>query len=101
LLDGKPTAPARLSVVKRQGDSTLLRIVMHEGRKRQIRRVASLLGHPVQELKRMRLGPLQLGTLETGQWRTLTAKEVRELEQLKRQPKKGRGWSARSGRGRR
>jgi pseudouridine synthase len=98
MLDGKQTAPARLSVVQSQGGSTLLRILMHEGRKRQIRRVAALLGHPVQELKRVRLGPLQLGTLETGQWRTLTAKEVHELERLKRQPKKGRGWNARSGR---
>jgi 23S rRNA pseudouridine2605 synthase len=101
LLDGKPTAPARLSVVKSQGDATLLRIVMHEGRKRQIRRVAALLGHPVQELKRVRLGPLNLGTLELGQWRTLTAKEIRELERLKQQPRKSRGRRTRSSRGKR
>jgi len=101
LLDGKPTAPARLSVVKSQGDSTLLRIVMHEGRKRQIRRVAALLGHPVRELKRVRLGPLHLGTLELGQWRILTAKEIHELERLKQQPRKSRGRGTRSSRGKR
>jgi 23S rRNA pseudouridine2605 synthase len=91
LLDGQPTAPARVEIVKREGDSTLLRIVMVEGRKRQIRRVASLLGHPVRELTRVRLGPLQLGTLESGQWRYLTSREVHELEVIKRQPGKSKG----------
>lgn len=90
MLDDKPTAPARVDVLGAQGDSTLLRITMREGRKRQIRRVAALLGHPVRELKRVRLGPLQLGTLETGQWRYLTAKEIRDLESLKRPPAKGK-----------
>ncbi len=83
LLEGEPTAPAQVEVIHKEKDSALLRIVMHEGRKRQIREVASLLGHPVRELKRVRLGPLQLGTLEVGQWRYLTAKEIRELEGLK------------------
>lgn len=83
VLDGKQTAPVRVDVLGKQKESTVLRVVMHEGRKRQIRRVASMLGHPVLELTRVRLGPLQLGTLETGQWRYLTAKEVRKLEALK------------------
>jgi 23S rRNA pseudouridine2605 synthase len=85
MLDGKPTAPARVDVLQTQADATLLRIVMHEGRKRQIRRVASMLGHRAQELKRVRLGPLQLGTLEVGQWRYLTPKEIRKLQSLKGQ----------------
>ncbi len=85
LLDEKLTAPAQVMVVDSQRDSTLLRVRMHEGRKRQIRRVAALLGHPVRELRRVRLGPLQLGSLESGQWRYLTAKEIAELESLKRQ----------------
>lgn len=85
LIDDKLTAPARVEVMRRERDSTLLRIEMREGRKRQIRRVAALLGHPVRELKRVRLGPLQLGTLESGQWRHLTAKEIGELESIKRQ----------------
>jgi 16S rRNA U516 pseudouridylate synthase RsuA-like enzyme len=61
---------------------------MREGRKRQIRRVAELLGHPVRELRRVRLGPLQLGQLESGQWRYLTAKEVQGLEEIKRRHRK-------------
>jgi 23S rRNA pseudouridine2605 synthase len=88
ILDGKPTAPARVDLLRRDRDAALLRVVMREGRKRQIRNVASLLGHPVRELRRVRLGPLQLGTLEVGQWRYLTAKEVQKLEALKRPSKK-------------
>jgi 23S rRNA pseudouridine2605 synthase len=91
VLDGEPTAPARVEVLKRQAGSAVLRIVMHEGRKRQIRRIASLLGHPVQELTRVRLGPLQLGPLEPGQWRYLTSREINELEKIKRQPGKRKG----------
>jgi 23S rRNA pseudouridine2605 synthase len=88
ILDGKPTAPARVDLLRRDRDAALLRVVMREGRKRQIRNVASLLGHPVRELRRVRLGPLHLGTLEVGQWRYLTAKEIRKLEELKRSSKK-------------
>ena len=90
MLDDKPTAPARVGIVKRERDSTLLRVEMREGRKRQIRRVAALLGHPVRELKRVALGPLQLGSLASGQWRYLTDREIGQLQSLKRQPKKGK-----------
>jgi len=88
LLDDKPTAPARVGVVKSERDSTLLRIEMREGRKRQIRRVAALLGHPVRELKRVRLGPLHLGSLTSGQWRYLTDREIGQLLSLKRRPRR-------------
>jgi 23S rRNA pseudouridine2605 synthase len=96
MLDGELTAPARVEVLKR-GDSSLLRVVMREGRKRQIRNVAALLGHPVRELKRVRLGPLQLGALEAGQWRYLTAREIRELESLKQRPGKEKRAKSRRG----
>jgi len=99
-LDGKRTAPAQVEGIRPVGDSTLLRIVMREGRKRQIRRVAALLGHPVRELKRVRMGPLDLRMLESGQWRYLTPKEIRELESLKGKParRERRGSRARHGR---
>lgn len=90
LLDDKLTAPAQVTVVETQRDSALLRVQMREGRKRQIRRVASLLGHPVRELRRVRLGPLQLGALESGQWRYLTAKEISDLEALRRRARTGK-----------
>jgi 23S rRNA pseudouridine2605 synthase len=93
VLDGKPTAPAEVEVLARRGDSAVLRVVMREGRKRQIRRVAELLGHPIRELKRVRLGPLQLGQLQPGQWRYLTAREVQSLEDIKRRHRKEKSGS--------
>ncbi len=91
LLEGEPTAPARVNVVQGFGSSTLLRVVMHEGRKRQIRRVGALLGHPVQDLRRIRLGPLTLRDLGVGQWRYLTAQEIQKLESVKRAVRKRKG----------
>ena len=88
LLEDKPTAPARVNIVKRERDSTVLKIEMREGRKRQIRRVAALLGHPVRELRRVRLGPLHLGSLSSGQWRYLTDREIGQLQSLRRQPRR-------------
>jgi 23S rRNA pseudouridine2605 synthase len=63
---------------------------MHEGQKRQIRRVAAMLGHPVRELKRVRLGPLHLGTLEPGNWRYLTTRETHDLESIKKAARKAK-----------
>jgi pseudouridine synthase len=104
MLEGQPTAPARVEILGLRGADTLLRIAMHEGRKRQIRRVAALLGHPVRQLARVRLGPLHLGSLEVGQWRYLTPKEVGSLETLKRQTRgkaKGRSRQRRTQGGKR
>jgi 23S rRNA pseudouridine2605 synthase len=101
LLDGEPTAPARVAVIRREKNSTWMRIAMREGRKRQIRRVAALLGHPVRELRRVRLGPLVLGTLEAGQWRYLSPKEIEGLQDLKRRAAKAARRRAGSSRTRR
>jgi pseudouridine synthase len=76
MLDGRITAPAPIEVIRRDSESTSLRIVLREGRKRQIRRVAAALGHPVRRLIRERIGPLSLGDLAPGQWRYLTDEEV-------------------------
>jgi len=56
-----------------------LRIVLHEGKKRHIRRMCAALDHPVQRLIRVRIGPLELGDLPVGKWRHLTKEEVRQL----------------------
>lgn len=81
LLRGKRTLPAGVEVVSADERSTRLRITMREGRKRQIRRVAERLGHPVQHLFRLQIGPLGIGELPSGQWRHLTAEEVRALKE--------------------
>jgi len=88
VLEGKKTAPARVEVLGSRKDTTVLRVSMREGRKRQIRRVAEMLGHPVLELTRTRLGPLELGLLDVGQWRYLTAKEIGSLAALKQRAEK-------------
>jgi 23S rRNA pseudouridine2605 synthase len=74
-LEDGPTAPARVAVVA----PSLLRIVIHEGRNRQIRRMAEAVGHPVVRLVRTRIGPLTDPTLQPGFWRPLTIDEVRGL----------------------
>ena len=70
------TAPARVSQV----EIGLLRIVIHEGRNRQIRRMCKIVGHPVDRLIRTRIGPLSDKKLSSGMWRELTVKEIRDLE---------------------
>ena len=54
-------------------------ITIHEGRNRQIRRMVEALGHQVIRLKRVKYGPIELGTLARGEWRDLSAQEVSDL----------------------
>jgi 23S rRNA pseudouridine2605 synthase len=75
-LEDGPTMPAQVS---RLGPGTL-RITIHEGRKRQVRRMGSAVGHPVLRLVRTAIGPLRTGGLKPGEWRRLAAEEVRALE---------------------
>lgn len=62
------------------GDVTELLIELKEGKKRQIRRMCGVLGHPVRRLVRCRIGSLELGKLKPGQWRYLTNEEVHSLQ---------------------
>jgi 23S rRNA pseudouridine2605 synthase len=81
VLEGERTAPAKVRVLSEEGQTAWLQIVMHEGRKRQIREVSSLLGHPVKRLIRVKIDFLEIGHLKPGQWRELTPTEVRRLKQ--------------------
>lgn len=76
VLDDKMTAPADITVLKIEENHTWLRITLREGRKRQIRRIAEKLGHPVQVLIRESIGPIVLGDLKSGEWRYLSPEEV-------------------------
>jgi 23S rRNA pseudouridine2605 synthase len=75
LEDGR-TAPARVSVVS----PGVLRLVISEGRNRQVRRMCEAVGHPVRRLVRTRIGPVADRRLPPGSWRPLTTGEVRSLE---------------------
>jgi 23S rRNA pseudouridine2605 synthase len=74
-LDDGRTAPATVGMVS----PGVLRITIHEGRNRQVRRMCEAVGHPVRRLVRTRIGPLADRTLAPGEWRPLQAAEVRAL----------------------
>ncbi len=76
LLYGRPTASARVDVLEEGNEGVWLRVVLHEGRKRQIREVARLLGYEVRRLIRTREGVLRLGNLPSGAWRYLHEDEI-------------------------
>jgi 23S rRNA pseudouridine2605 synthase len=76
-LDDGPTAPAKASLVS----PTVVRLVIHEGRNRQVRRMCAAVGHPVARLVRTRIGPVSDDRLRPGTWRRLTPAEVRSLQQ--------------------
>jgi 23S rRNA pseudouridine2605 synthase len=78
-LDGRTTAPADVRVLSTSRNATFAEITIHEGRKRQVRRMFEAVGHPVRNLKRTRVGPLTLGDLRSGRWRPLTPDELRQL----------------------
>ncbi|WP_218081895.1 pseudouridine synthase [Anthocerotibacter panamensis] len=78
-LDGRLTLPARVQVLLTQGERTQLEVHLREGRNRQIRRIAQLLGYPIQSLTRVAIGPLVLGDLPAGKYRSLTHREVQQL----------------------
>jgi len=75
LEDGK-TSPAKIATVA----DGLLKITIHEGRNRQVRRMCDAVGHPVTRLVRTRIGTITDTTLGPGEWREVEASEVRELE---------------------
>lgn len=81
-LDDGPTAPAKVSQVS----PGVLRITIHEGRNRQVRRMCEAVGHPVTRLVRTRIGPLTDTTLGPGEWRALTPDEVAALARAAAQP---------------
>lgn len=81
LEDGYKTEPVNVRFETAQGKGAWVRVVMREGRKRQIRETCAQLGLPVVRILRIRIGELRLGNLEPRQWRILTADEVGALKE--------------------
>lgn len=80
-LDGQPLRPAKVRLLRQEGDRTVLSVVIHEGKNRQVRRMCALCGMTVRRLKRVREGNLRLDpSLRPGQWRPLTEKELSRLQ---------------------
>ena len=78
-IDGRPTSPAKVEKLRQEGETALLRITIHEGRNRQIRRLCERANVTVTRLRRVAEGSLQLGDLKPGQWRVLTEEEIAGL----------------------
>jgi len=100
-LDGHRTLPATVVLVNasRHDRDGVLLLTIREGRNRQVRRMCEAVGHPVKELRRVRIGPLADRRLRVGQWRELTAMEVEKLKRgTEASGKSGKsGTSGRSG----
>jgi pseudouridine synthase len=84
-LDGQKTLPAKVVMIKQSASKTLLEVVLVEGRNRQIRRVADMLGHPVLKLHRVSIGALRLApvgsaSLPLGTYRSLSRVEIDDLK---------------------
>lgn len=79
LAEGK-TAPAKVRVLKQKEEKTLLALSLKEGKKREVRRMCAITGHPVLSLKRVQFGPLSLGNLKRGEWRFLSPAEEARLK---------------------
>lgn len=79
ILEGRKTWPARIRVLPEQNQQIRLEITIHEGRKRQVRKMFAAIGHPVLHLKRVAYGGLQLGNLPLGKVRVLTPGDLESL----------------------
>jgi 23S rRNA pseudouridine2605 synthase len=84
MLDDGRTAPALVRLI----GAHELELTIHEGRKRQVRRMCEAVGHRVVELRRVAFGPLRLGDLTSGRHRRLTAAEVQRLRDSAREPQR-------------
>lgn len=79
VIDGRRTAPAEVVIVLSQPERTVIEVILHEGRNRQIRRTCEEAGLEVIRLRRTAIGPVRMGMLKIGDWRHLTPEEVRNL----------------------
>jgi pseudouridine synthase len=80
------TAPAQVSLLRKERSDCWLSLTIHEGRKRQVRRMLAAVGHPVLDLSRVGIGPIELGVLPVGKWRYLSSEEVKSLLEFNHTP---------------
>ena len=80
--DGETLNADKICQVRPRGETTELRIVLTQGKNRQIRRMMAAVGHPVRRLTRLAVGSIGLGGLKSGEWRHLTHEEIGKLLQF-------------------
>ncbi|SCG83345.1 ribosomal large subunit pseudouridine synthase B [Proteiniborus sp. DW1] len=81
-IDGYITSKAEIEILSSIDDKSVVRIKIHEGKNRQIRKMCDKIGHPVTSLKRISIGNLELGTLKKGCWRYLDNDEIEYLKKI-------------------
>ncbi len=79
ILEGKTTSPAVISVLEKVGKNCLMQITIHEGRKRQVKKMFGFIGNPVLHLKRIAYGKLFLGRMALGDYRQLNPSELNKI----------------------
>jgi 23S rRNA pseudouridine2605 synthase len=79
-VEGRHTAPAEIERLSDRSDRTTIRLTLTEGRNRQIRKMCEAIGHPVEYLRRVAIGPIRDTRLKVGEWRPLSAAEVTRLK---------------------
>ncbi len=81
VIEGEPARPTMIKPVRITDDGTIVRIALHEGRNRIVRRMFESVNYPVLKLRRVRIGPLHLGNIPRGRWRELTDGELQQLRE--------------------
>lgn len=76
VIDGQKTCPAKVRIIGKKKTESTLELTIHEGKKRQVRKMLAAVGHPVKSLMRTAYGNLKLGNLESGKYRFLTKKDL-------------------------
>jgi len=79
IIDGHRTWPANVRIIQQKAEGASLELIIHEGKKRQVRKMLAAIGHPVQRLKRTAYGRLRLGNLQRGHYRYLTKKDLKKV----------------------
>ncbi len=82
MIEEQMTAPAKVRIVEVKGNRSKVEIIIHEGRKRQVRRMIKAIGHEIIELERVQIGPLGLQNLPAGACRSLTVAEITAVKKL-------------------
>lgn len=82
LESGYRTLPAEISIIKHEKNGSWVKVVLKEGKKRQIRETGITIGLPVKQIIRKRIGPIELGDLRPGHWRYLNKQEIESLNTL-------------------
>jgi 23S rRNA pseudouridine2605 synthase len=79
IIDGRRTAPAEVVLIGEKAGRATMRVTVREGRNRQVRKMCDAIGHPIDRLKRIAIGPIRDPHLKVGHWRELTPEEVKRL----------------------